>query len=128
LTEAQKAWLEANPDYRPIGVAPGMARWTGRGTLKADGTFVAATRRDPVPEVADTSGAFGVGKLTMQAEPGRSVSADDPSLLTARAAPGLRRGAKRIGDEPEPEAEAPKDPRGYVADWQKGGGGLKRQQ
>lgn len=68
MTGAQKAWLDAHPDYRPIGVAGGRTRFAKRGALKPDGTFVAVTRAAPLIDERD--GAFGVGIL-MTWEPGR---------------------------------------------------------
>ena len=68
MTSEQKAWLDAHPDYRPIGVAGGRTRFAKRGALKPDGTFVAVTRAAPLIDERD--GAFGVGIL-MTWEPGR---------------------------------------------------------
>jgi len=68
LTNEQKAWLEANPTYRPIGVAGGNTRYVKRGALRKDGTFVPVTRTSPLIDERD--GAFGVGIL-VQFEPGR---------------------------------------------------------
>ena len=68
MTSEQKAWLDAHPDYRPIGVAGGRTRFAKRGSLKPDGTFVAVTRAAPLIDERD--GAFGVGIL-MTWEPGR---------------------------------------------------------
>ena len=68
MTGAQKAWLEKNPQYRPLGVTAGRTRFVKRGALKPDGTFVPATRAAPLIDERD--GAFGVGIL-MTWEPGR---------------------------------------------------------
>ena len=67
MTSEQKAWLDAHPDYRPIGVAGGRTRFAKRGALKPDGTFVAVTKGVPLDE---RDGAFGVGVL-VQWEAGR---------------------------------------------------------
>ena len=68
MTSEQKAWLDAHPDYRPIGVAGGRTRFAKRGALKPDGTFVAVTRAAPLIDERD--GAFGVGVM-VQWEAGR---------------------------------------------------------
>lgn len=66
MTPKQKAWLDAHPEHQPIGQAGGLAVYTQRGTLKADGTFVPAT----VARVSSADGAFGVGVREVR-EPGR---------------------------------------------------------
>ena len=67
MTGAQKAWLEKNPQYRPLGVTAGRTRFVKRGALRPDGTFVAVTKGAPLDE---RDGAFGVGVL-VQWEAGR---------------------------------------------------------
>jgi hypothetical protein len=59
MTNEQKAWLDAHPDYTMIGQVGGNMRYLKRGTLKKDGTFVAATRTAPLIDTRD--GGFGVG-------------------------------------------------------------------
>lgn len=127
MTNEQKAWLDANPDYRPISVAPGGFRWAAKGTLRPDGTFASATKRRPVD---DAGGSFGVGKLVQGPVGGAAMAADDPRLLTTPSAPGLRRSARRLDGDDAPAADDPEpaDPRGYAGpDWQRGGGGLPSQ-
>lgn len=121
MTSEQKAWLDANPDYQPIGHPGGNVRWVQRGTLKADGTFLPMSRKNQLPQPGDRTG-FGVGKReTFQ--PGQPMAADDPKLSGQKPTPpGLRRSAARV-DEPTPDAAPPPDPRGYVTNWSDGGGG-----
>jgi hypothetical protein len=127
MTNEQAAWLRENPAYAPIGVAGGTARWTKRGTLKADGTFVGATRANPLPNPSDRSGAFGVGVLEVGGDQGRAVNPNDPALQSTVTAPGLRRGAKTVGDQPMGDESAPSNPRDYVDNWQGGNRNLRRQ-
>lgn len=61
MTEAQKAWLDAHPDYRPLGQTGGFHIFTKRGTLRPDGTFARVTKASPI---GTANGAFGVGVLT----------------------------------------------------------------
>ena len=66
MTPEQKAWLDAHPKHQPIGKLGGLAVYTHRGTLKADGTFVPAH----VSRVSSADGAFGVGIKEVR-EPGQ---------------------------------------------------------
>ena len=61
MTVEQKLWLEANPEYRPVpSQTCGFHRYTRRGTLRTDGTFVRATKATPANS---RDGAFVVGVL-----------------------------------------------------------------
>ena len=126
MTPQQKNWLDSNLDYRPLGQPGGNTRWVGTGTLKPDGAFVPATKRNPVPGIGTPNGAFGVGKL-VTFTPGQPMAADDPALSGQKPTPpGLRRAARRMDDEPVEEPQ-PSDPRDYLTNWNKGGGGLPSQ-
>lgn len=67
MTNEQSRWLKANPAFRPIGVVGGLIYYTQRGTLHADGRYVAFSPQTPV--VAE-NGSFGVGVPTSRANPG----------------------------------------------------------
>lgn len=65
MTQEQKAWLAANPTYEPVGAsgltqtgATAEAGHRKRGTILADGTFVPATKENPIH---NRDGAFPVG-------------------------------------------------------------------
>lgn len=85
MTNEQIAWLAKNPTYRPLGTTGGFHIFTKRGTLKPDGTFVAATKRTPLDE---TGGAFGVGIPTDQRDLMKSAAHATPrgGFQTAAAA------------------------------------------
>lgn len=58
MTEAQRAWLEANPNYGPIGPPRPDVQFTGCGTLYADGRFDPLA---PMKVIKIEPGSFGVG-------------------------------------------------------------------
>ena len=55
-TKAQSDWLKARKNY--MRTSHTRLKFTNKGTLQADGTFVAASGRTPV---MDGNGSFGVG-------------------------------------------------------------------
>ena len=59
-TAEQNAWLKANPAYTRSSHTGLTAKFTKRGTLRPDGTFVPETGRTPV---MDGNGSLGVGVL-----------------------------------------------------------------
>jgi hypothetical protein len=125
MTSEQKKWLDANPEYQPIGQPGGNVRLVERGTLKADGTFVPVSHKNPLPQPGDSG--FGVAKRQVF-QPGQpAVAANDPKLSGQKPTPpGLHRNARRV-DEPAPDDPPPADPRGYLTTWTEGAGGLPSQ-
>ena len=57
-TPEQHAWLRKNKGYARTSHAGIAAKFTSRGTLHSDGTFVPESGRTPV---LDGNGSFGVG-------------------------------------------------------------------
>ncbi len=73
MTAKQKAWLDSNPDYRPLGIGGAQVgsasgsgatdfRFRKRGTLHPAGRFEPATRANPV---SNAGGAFGVTTIPL---------------------------------------------------------------
>ena len=65
MTNEQKRWLDAHPDYAPVGVHGGFASFQERGVLTAGGYLVKGQK---VAQLG--TGAFEVGKRTLS-EPGQ---------------------------------------------------------
>lgn len=61
-TEAQRQWLGKNKGYARMSHVAHLARFTQRGTLYPDGTFIAETGRTPL---TDGNGAFSIGKMVV---------------------------------------------------------------
>jgi hypothetical protein len=59
-TAEQQAWLKANKRHVRTSHVRTSAKFTNRGTLRPDGTFVPETGRTPV---MDGNGSFGVGVM-----------------------------------------------------------------
>lgn len=59
MTNQQKMWLDAHPEYSPFGVPGGMVVYRHRGLLRPDGTFHLG-RTQPKPAI-DPDGTFAVG-------------------------------------------------------------------
>lgn len=55
---AQTAWLRANKAFVRMSHVRHILKFSNRGTLREDGTFVAESGRTPV---TDGNGSFGVG-------------------------------------------------------------------
>jgi len=62
-TAAQTAWLKANKAYARMSHVRHVVQFSNRGTLQADGSFVAESGRTPV---MDGNGAFGVGIVVVR--------------------------------------------------------------
>jgi hypothetical protein len=58
MTDAQRAWLEANPNYQSIGKPFPGVKFVACGTLYADGRFDPMA---PMKAIKIEPGSFGVG-------------------------------------------------------------------
>jgi hypothetical protein len=90
MTGAQKAWLDAHPEYEIVGQLGGRIAYVERGVLHPDGTFA----RGKGPYLGDVreNGPFAVGKKRLR-DPGRPLELSDPrgtqAPPTAPGTPGM---------------------------------------
>jgi hypothetical protein len=116
MTDAQRAWLDAHPDYSPVGTGgasasgPSATPAKNRGVLHPDGRFEPVTRANPAPPLPARSGpsAFVVGVLlkpgeSPQRHQGQRVGAFQAVAASQKVAPTISReesGQYELADKP----------------------------